>query len=129
MVVGKGIEEIRAVKDRHADDLFRRKNVVGLGIGYKEVEGQETEQLSLVVMVRKKESPSQLEATDLVPFEIEGVPVDVKEVGEIVALSSRNLTQLGEGPQTEPCPLRSETFGDQKPDIHRGQRNGPKASH
>jgi hypothetical protein len=87
MVVGKRIEEIRAVKDRHEKDLLKKKNVVGLGIGYKEVEGQETGQLSLVVMVRKKESPSQLDATDLVPSDIEGVPVDVKEVGEIIALS------------------------------------------
>jgi hypothetical protein len=87
VVVEKGIEEIRAIKDRHEKNLLKKKNVVGLGIGYKEVEGQETEQLSLVVMVRKKESPLQLDATDLVPCEIEGVPVDVKEVGEIVALS------------------------------------------
>ena len=88
MAEGKGIEEIRAVKDRHGENLLEKKNVVGLGIGYKEVEGQETGLLSLVVMVRKKESPSQLDATDLIPSEIEGVPVDVKEVGEIVALSS-----------------------------------------
>ena len=88
MAEGKGIEEIRAVKDRHGESLLEKKNVVGLGIGYKEVEGQETGLLSLVVMVRKKESPSQLDATDLIPSEIEGVPVDVKEVGEIVALTS-----------------------------------------
>ena len=88
MAEGKGIEEIRAVRDRHEEDLLKKKNVVGLGIGYKEVGCQKTKQLSLVVMVRKKEAPSQLEARDLVPSEIEGVPVDVKEVGEIVALSS-----------------------------------------
>jgi len=88
MAAEKGIEEIRAVKDRHEEDLLKKKNVVGLGIGYREVGGQKTEQLSLVVMVRKKELPSQLDATDLVPSEIDGVPVDVKEVGEIVALSS-----------------------------------------
>ncbi len=87
MAHGIGIEEVRAVKDRHGESLLEKENVVGLGIGYKEVEGQETEQLSLVVMVRKKESPSQLDATDLIPSEIEGVPVDVKEVGESVALS------------------------------------------
>ncbi len=87
MATGKGIAEIRAVKNRYEEGLLKKKNVVGLGIGYKEVEGQETGLLSLVVMVRKKESPSQLDATDLVPSEIEGVPVDVKEVGEIVALS------------------------------------------
>ena len=87
MAEGKGIEEIRSVKDRYGESLLEKKNVVGLGIGYKEVEGQETGLLSLVVMVKKKESPSQLDATDLIPSEIEGVPVDVKEVGEIVALS------------------------------------------
>ena len=88
MAMCKGIEEIRAIKDRHEDDLLKKKNVVGLGIGYKEVGGQETDRLSLVVMVRKKEPPSELKATDLVPSEIEGIPVDVKEVGEIVALPS-----------------------------------------
>jgi hypothetical protein len=87
MATEKGIEEIRAIKDRHEESLLRKKNVVGLGIGFKEVEGQETGLLSLVVMVRKKEPPSQLDATDLIPSEIEGVPLDVKEVGEIVALS------------------------------------------
>ncbi len=86
MVASKGIEEIRAIKDRYEDDFLQKKNVVGLGIGYKEVEGQETELLSLVVMVKKKEAPSQLDVVDLIPSEIEGVPVDVKEVGEIVAL-------------------------------------------
>ena len=48
MAERKGIEEIRAVKDRHEGDLLKKRNVVGLGIGYKEVEGQETEQLSLI---------------------------------------------------------------------------------
>jgi hypothetical protein len=88
MATCKGIEEIKAIKDRYEDDLLRKKNVVGLGIGYKEVGGQGSDELSLVVMVRKKEPPSQLDAADLVPSEIEGVPVDVQEVGEIVALSS-----------------------------------------
>ena len=87
MATEKGIAEIRAVKNRYEEGLLKKKNVVGLGIGYKEVEGQETGLLSLVVMVRKKESPSQLDAADLIPSEIEGVLVDVKEVGEIVALS------------------------------------------
>jgi len=41
-----------------------------------------------VVMVRKKEPPSRLDTTGLIPSEIEGVPLDVKEVGEIVALAS-----------------------------------------
>lgn len=91
--MGVNIEDIRAIKARYEDSILRKKNVVGVGIGYKEVGGKETDQLSLVVMVKKKEPPWQLEAKDLVPAEIEGIPVDVKEVGEIVALSSPNLFQ------------------------------------
>jgi len=83
-----GVEEIKALKKRYEDELLKKKNVVGLGIGYKEVDGHETGQLSLIVMVQKKEPPSQLDARDLIPSQIEGVPVDVKEVGEIVALPS-----------------------------------------
>ena len=80
------IERIKAIKDRYQDELLKKKNVVGLGIGYKEVGGQKTDQLSLVVMVRKKEPHSQQNPQDIIPPEIEGVTVDVKEVGEIVAL-------------------------------------------
>ena len=83
-----GVEEIKALKNKYEDELLKKKNVVGLGIGYKETNGQETGQLSLIVMVRKKEPPSQLDARDLIPSQIEGIPVDVKEVGEIVVLSS-----------------------------------------
>ncbi len=83
-----GVEEIKALKSKYEDELLKKKNVVGLGIGYKETNGQETGQLSLIVMVRKKEPPSQLDARDLIPSQIEGIPVDVKEVGELVALSS-----------------------------------------
>jgi len=86
MATCKDIEQIKAIKDRYQGDLLHRRNVVGLGIGYKEVGGQPTDQLSLIVMVRKKEPSSQLDAADLLPSEIEGVPVDVQEVGEIVAL-------------------------------------------
>jgi len=37
-------------------------------------------------MVKRKEPHSQLNPQDIIPPEIEGVTVDVKEVGEIVAL-------------------------------------------
>ncbi|HIC92673.1 MAG TPA: hypothetical protein EYP09_00275 [Anaerolineae bacterium] len=86
MVAEGSVERIKAIKDRYQDELLRKKNVVGLGIGYKEVGGRRTDRLSLVVMVRRKEPRSQLDPQDIIPAEIEGVAVDVKEVGEIVAL-------------------------------------------
>jgi hypothetical protein len=38
-----------------------------------------------VVMVSSKVSPDQLLQTDLIPTSIDGVPVDVQEVGDISA--------------------------------------------
>lgn len=80
-------EEVKAIKAKHEKEILAKKNVVGLGIGFKRVGGRKTDQLSLVVMVREKASPSELSPEDLIPSEIEGVVTDVKEVGEIVALS------------------------------------------
>jgi len=56
-------------------------------------------------MVRKKEPPWRLEAEDLIPSEIEGIPVDVKEVGEIVALSSIQQRTLIGGKEMDLKPV------------------------
>lgn len=79
-------DKIREVKEKHAAELLRKANVVGVAIGYKEKGGQKTETPSLVVMVRKKVPPSQLDAHDVVPPEIDRVVTDVQEVGDIRAL-------------------------------------------
>lgn len=78
--------KIQEVKARHQAALLKKANVVGLGVGYKERRGRKTDQLSLVVLVEKKVPLSQLRPEDRIPSRIEGVPVDVKEVGEIRAL-------------------------------------------
>ena len=80
------LEKIREIKNRHQDALLKKKNVVGLSIGYKETAGHQTDQLSLIVMVRKKEPLSDLEPADVVPPRIQEVITDVQEVGEIRAL-------------------------------------------
>ena len=78
--------KLQEVKRKHQPSLLKKANVVGLAIGYKEVEGRSTGQLSLVVLVKKKVPPSQLQPGDVIPPEIEGVPTDVQEVGELRAL-------------------------------------------
>lgn len=78
--------EIQEVKGRYQASLLKKPNVVGLGIGYKERGGGKTDQLSLVVLVKSKVPPSQLQPEDAIPSEIEGIPTDVREVGELLAL-------------------------------------------
>ena len=81
------LAEVKAVKDKYQAGLLRKANVVGVAIGYREKDGQMTEQVALTVMVKKKVPLSQLDAKDVIPPEIEGVMIDVKEVGEIRALT------------------------------------------
>jgi hypothetical protein len=75
------MERVRAVKQKHERALLRKKNVVGVGIGLRQKDGEFTDQIVLTVMVARKEPVSQLACRDRIPTELEGVPVDVQEVG------------------------------------------------
>lgn len=79
-------EKIKQVKDQYTDDLMKKANVIGVGIGLVHRGGVRTNELAIIVMVRKKLPHKKLKPEDLIPREIEGVPVDVQAVGEIEAL-------------------------------------------
>jgi hypothetical protein len=83
------MKEIRIVKEKYSAKIMAKKNVVGLGVGYKETKGTKTDRMALVVMVKKKVPIQELKKGDVIPGEIEGVVTDVIEVGEIVALQER----------------------------------------
>ncbi len=79
-------ERILAVKDIHEDDLLSKANVVGVAIGFRQKNGQSTDTLALVVMVSSKVPQSTLSPEDQIPVSIDGIPIDVQEIGEISAL-------------------------------------------
>lgn len=81
---------------RHRDRLLGKKNVVGVAIGKKIVGGQETEELSVTVFVKKKEPLKDLKKQDVVPPTLGKVKTDIVETGEIVAYS--RITKV------RPCP-------------------------
>jgi len=78
-------QKAQAVKRKHESDLMSRPNVVGVGVGYLRRGGKATGEIGVIVMVDKKVTPGQLEPQEAIPAEIEGVPVDVQEVGQITA--------------------------------------------
>ncbi len=78
-------ERALAVKRAYTEQLMSKANVVGVGVGFCQKGGERTGQVGLVVMVSQKLPRAQLSPADLIPREIEGVPVDVQEVGEIRA--------------------------------------------
>jgi hypothetical protein len=65
------------VQTKYTNELMNKKHVVGVGIGQLEKTGE----IGLVVMVDKKVPLDSLEAKDQVPKQLEGVPVEVREIG------------------------------------------------
>lgn len=76
---------ILAVKQVYEDELLSKPNVVGVAIGYSQIGGQTTDKLALVVLVTNKVPQTTLKPEDQIPISIEGIPIDVQEVGEITA--------------------------------------------
>ncbi len=80
------LEQARAVKERHADELMRYPNVIAVGVGLRQVGGAYTSEPAIVVMVRQKLPPDMLSPEETLPRMLEGIPVDVQEAGHIETL-------------------------------------------
>ncbi len=76
----------RSAKEAHTADLLRKRNVVGVGLGYKMSQGENTGELSVVVSVTRKEPSTALSTRDLVPLKVEAIKTDVVETGLLRAL-------------------------------------------
>jgi hypothetical protein len=81
-------QKASAVKRAYQAELMSKANVVGVGVGYLTRRGRPTDEIALVVMVSQKLPREQLAPEDILPREIDGVRVDVQEVGRITAQSS-----------------------------------------
>ena len=78
------IERIQTVRAAHEDELLAKANVVGVGIGFRQKEQTRTDDIVLVVIVKKKVPRDQPAPEDIIPDQIDGIPVDVQESGRIV---------------------------------------------
>jgi len=67
--------------------LLKKKNVCGLGLGYKIVDGNILDLPCITVAVEKKED---VKKKDIIPDKIMGVPTDVVEVGKLEQLKWRD---------------------------------------
>ena len=76
-----------AIKQIHEENISKKANVNGVGLGVKWVNGHPTEQPAILIFVQKKLSKrgiiNKFSAEELIPSEIEGIPTDVIEVGII----------------------------------------------
>lgn len=76
---------IQEAQRTHEADLLKHANVVGVGIGLKEVKGKETGEACVQVYVEKKLDKKELPPDALIPAALDGVKIDVKAVGRIEA--------------------------------------------
>ncbi len=76
----------RAARNAHVNELMSMPHVVGCGIGFRKVGGVQTSEIAVVVMVDEKLPPESLAPHELIPAELDGVPVDIQEVGSLKAL-------------------------------------------
>jgi hypothetical protein len=78
-------EKAREVKRRVEAQLMSIANVVGIGVGLRQIGEEYSDEVAIIVMVRKKLDEAELKPEDIVPEEIDGIFVDVQEVGELQA--------------------------------------------
>jgi hypothetical protein len=85
-MLDQDMQRAMQVKHRHERELLRKANVVAVGLGYGTRRGVQTKEVCIVVSVKNKVPLSKLKPQDVIPAQIEEVPVDVVETGEIRAL-------------------------------------------
>jgi hypothetical protein len=82
------MEAAVAVKQSCEANLIKKRNVQGVGIGFKWVNGEPTDEPAILVFVEKKYTKSDCyrkqSLEDFIPPSIDGVRTDVIEVGKII---------------------------------------------
>jgi hypothetical protein len=80
------MQDIIELQKEYSKSLFQKTNVVGTGVGEKFSNGKPTGIDALMVFVKEKMNGDTIgkQSADMIPEKINGIPVDVVEVGEIV---------------------------------------------
>ncbi len=88
-------EEVQRAYEKALRDYGHRDDVTGVDIGYKYKDGRRGEEVVLRVHLREKLAPGLIDPAQLLPSEIDGVPLDVIQGsympsgGGILALAAR----------------------------------------
>lgn len=71
------------VLDKVQSRILRMPNVVGVGVGYKQVGLTRTEKPAIIVFVEKKLPVAELKRSKILPQKINGLETDVIEIGRV----------------------------------------------
>ncbi len=70
-------QEIKEVLERYKQQILDIQNVVDIGVGFSLKNRKLTDELAIIIEVRKKEKEEELDGEALLPKSIEGIRVDV----------------------------------------------------
>ncbi len=73
------------------EELATIPDVVGVGLGIKEVKGQLTEEVALIVYVREKMPSDRIGLGDIIPAEFQGMMTDVQRYPQVEFFGSTTL--------------------------------------
>ncbi len=79
------------VQQRYENYLLSKPHVVGVGVGFAYVKGTETTEIAVVVMVEHKVPMQELEPSERIPSRLEGVRIDVREMGQFTAFGDTSV--------------------------------------
>lgn len=91
--------KIEDVKKEFQEKIFKKANVVGVGIGYKFREKEKTDEMCIVCLVEKKINIEKLKKRDIIPEKIKEFKTDIMQVGKLRAL------QIDKTARHRPCPM------------------------
>jgi hypothetical protein len=90
MVKDPGYEQAKDVKKRHTSLLMLLENVVGVGVSKKLDQDSNQSRWVIVVYVKNKLPPDQIDADNMIPSTIEGVLTDVVEIGQPIPYETQD---------------------------------------
>lgn len=70
-------KRVKEIKDRYMPKLMTYPHVTGVGISEKITDGKRQDQICIRVYVDVKKDLSELKPEEVLPTELEGIPVDV----------------------------------------------------
>jgi len=74
-------EHIQSVLNLHREELLSKPNVVGVAVGFQKQADLSTQNLAIVVLVDTKVAAGSLTESEVIPASIDGILVDVQEIG------------------------------------------------
>ena len=73
----KQLKKLLKVLEKHKEELMAYKGVHYVDVGFKFENGVPTEELAIRVHVHEKKPESELESAEILPEELDGIPIDV----------------------------------------------------